>query len=292
MYELIRITDRSYYVQSPTNVGIVKLDGSDVCLIDSGIDKGVGRKILHILDENGWNLKVIYNTHAHADHIGANKYLQDRTGCKVYASGINCDIARHPLIGPSFLYGGYPSGDLRGKFLMAPECNADCLDADVLPDGFEIIDLAGHAFDMVGFRTPDDVVYLGDCLASEATLKKYRVVFIYDVAAYLNTLEKVKDMRARLFVPSHAEPASDMRALAIKNIDAVSEVADEILRICENPVCFEAILQKLFSRFKMTVNLEQNVLVGCTLRSYLSWLKERSLLSVRFRDNLPLWERV
>ena len=29
--------------------------------------------------------------------------------------------------------------------------------------GFELLPLPGHFFDMVGFRTPDDVVYLADC---------------------------------------------------------------------------------------------------------------------------------
>lgn len=34
------------------------------------------------------------------------------------------------------------------------------------PDGVEIIPLPGHFSDMVGFRTPDDVVGLADCLSS------------------------------------------------------------------------------------------------------------------------------
>ena len=45
---------------------------------------------------------------------------------------------------------------------------------------------------MVGFRSPDDIVYLADCLSSRETLEKYQIGFIYDVAAYLKTLEMVK----------------------------------------------------------------------------------------------------
>ena len=39
MYELIQISDRSYYIQSPAKIGLVKLDDTNVCLIDSGNDK-------------------------------------------------------------------------------------------------------------------------------------------------------------------------------------------------------------------------------------------------------------
>lgn len=44
MYELIQISDRSYYIQSPSKIGLVKLNEKEVCLIDSGNDKDAGRK--------------------------------------------------------------------------------------------------------------------------------------------------------------------------------------------------------------------------------------------------------
>ena len=64
MYELIPVTDRSYYIQSPAKIGLVKLDDTNVCLIDSGNDKDAGRKVRQILDANGWHLTAIYNTHS------------------------------------------------------------------------------------------------------------------------------------------------------------------------------------------------------------------------------------
>ena len=39
MYELMQVSDRCYYIQSPAKIGLVRLDGDDVCLIDSGNDK-------------------------------------------------------------------------------------------------------------------------------------------------------------------------------------------------------------------------------------------------------------
>ena len=292
MYELIPVTENSYYVQSPAKIGLVKLGGAEVCLIDSGNDKDAGRKVRQILDAQGWKLTAIYNTHSNADHIGGNKYLQVQTGCRIYAPGIEQAFTQYPVLEPSFLYGGYPCKDLRHKFLMAQGSGAEPLTPGVLPEGFEIIPLPGHFFDMVGYRTPDGVVYLADCLSSRETLDKYQIGFIYDVAAYLDTLEKVKTLTARMFVPAHAPAAEEIADLAQYNIDKVWEIAGRILELCGEPLCFETILQRLFAAYQLTMDFQQYVLVGSTVRSYLSWLKDTGKLSAAFEDNLLLWRRV
>ena len=291
MYELIQITDRSYYIESPAKIGLVRLSGAEVCLIDSGNDKDAGRRLRQLLDKNGWKLTAIYNTHANADHIGGNRYLQAQTGCRVFAPGIDCCFTRHPVLEPAFLYGGYPPKDLRHKFLLAQESEAEPLTPEALPEGFEAIPLPGHFFDMAGYRTPDDVVFLADCLSSRETLEKYRIGFIYDVAAYIRTLEKVREMQARLFVPAHAAATEDIAPLAQYNLDCVREIAERIVGLCAEPLCFEALLQKLFQAYSLSMNFEQYVLVGSTVRSYLAWLKDAGRLSVIFENGTLLWVR-
>lgn len=292
MYELIQASERSYYIQSPAKIGLVQLSETDVCLIDSGSDKEAGRKVRQLLDARGWRLAAIYNTHSNADHIGGNRYLQNQTGCRIYAPGVECDFTRHPILEPSFLYGGYPCRDLRHKFLLAQESGAEALTADRLPEGFEMIPLPGHFFDMAGFRTPDGVVYLADCLSSRETLDKYQIGFLYDAVAYLDTLEKVKAMEARLFVPAHAEAAEDVSALAQYNIDKVLEIRDKLAALCREPLGFEDILQRLFTDYGLAMNFEQYVLVGSTVRSYLSWMKDGGRLEVLFENNRLLWRTV
>ncbi len=291
MYELEQVAENSFYIQSPAKIGLVKLSEKDVCLIDSGNDKDAGRKIRQILDANGWHLTAIYNTHANADHIGGNKYLQGQTGCKIYAPGIDCEFTRNPILEPSFLYGGFPPKDIKHKFLMAQESDAQYLTDSCLPHGFEIIPLPGHFFDMVGFRNSDDVVYLADCLSSKETLDKYQISFIYDVGAYITTLEMVKEFQAKMFVPSHAEATTDISPLAQINIDKVYEIAEKIVTICAEPLCFEQILQNIFCAYDLTMTFEQYVLVGSTVRSYLSWLKENNRINAIFENNLLLWKK-
>ena len=291
MFELIQVSERSYYIQSPAKIGLVRIEDKNVCLIDSGNDKDAGRKVRRILNENGWNLTAIYNTHSNADHIGGNKYLQSQTGCRIYAPGIEAAFTKYPVLEPSFLYGGYPCKDLRHKFLLAQESNAELLTKNDLPDGFEIIPLPGHFFDMVGFRTPDNIVFLADCLSSTETLDKYQIGFIYDVGEYIKTLEFVKSMKAKLFIPAHANATENIADLAQSNINKVFEIADKIVTICKEPVCFETILQQLFNEYDLKMNIEQYVLVGSTVRSYLSWLKDNGKLCVCFENNMMLWEQ-
>ena len=290
MYELIQVTEKSFYIQSPAKIGLYRTGPDRVCLIDSGNDKSAGKKVKKHLDERGWTLEAIYNTHSHADHIGGNQYLQKQTGCRICAPGIERDFTEHPLLEPAFLYGGDPPSDLRHKFLMAQGSEVLPLTEEVLPEGLSLLSLPGHSFAMAGFRTEDDIVYLADCLSSEETLDKYRISFLVDVGAYLDTLERVSRMEAALFIPAHAAPTEDIRPLAAANIARVHETAETLLSICRAPASFDDILKEVFDRYGLVMTFEQHALVGSTVRSYLTWLKETGRLRASITDNRLVWK--
>ncbi len=291
MYELVQISEKCYYINCPAKIGIYLAEGEHVYLIDSGNDKATGRKVRQILDKNGWQLQGILNTHSHADHIGGNRYLQGQTGCRIYSAGIEAAFTKYPVLEPSFLYGGYPCKDLRHKFLMAQDSEVLDFSDEGFPEEIEVLPLPGHFFDMTGFRTPDGVVFLADCISSRETLEKYAVAFIYDVEAYLQTLDMVEDMEASMFIPAHAEVAKDVRELVRYNRDQVHKVAERILDICREPRNFEGILQEVFRGYGLVMNFDLYVLVGSTVRSYLSWLKDRGKLAAVFEDSMRLWKQ-
>lgn len=292
MYELIQAFGNSYYINCPAKIGLVRLGGDDVCLIDGGSDKEAGRKVKKLLEEKGWHLTAIYNTHSNADHIGGNRYLQQNTGCRIFAPEIECDFTNHTVLEPSFLYGGYPFKELRHKFLMAQESRAEYLTDECLPDSLKKIDLPGHFFSMAGFISEDGAVYLADCLSSAETIDKYKITFIYDVAGYLDTLQKVKKLEGRIFIPSHADATDNIAPLAQINIDSVLYTGDTILRICAEPRSSEDILAALFAEYGLAMTYEQYVLVGSTVRSYLSWLKDKGRVEAFFEGNRLLWRAV
>ena len=292
MYELVQVSEKCYYINCPAKIGVYVPDTRNVYLIDSGNDKDAGRKVRQILEKNGWHLAAILNTHSNADHIGGNRYLQAQTGCKIYSGGIEAAFTKYPVLEPSFLYGGYPCKDLRHKFLLAQESDVTDFSDASFPKEVEIISLPGHFFAMVGFRMPDGVVFLADCISSRSTLEKYAVSFMYDVSAYLETLDMVEKMKAAMFVPAHAEASADIKELVRFNRAKVHEVAERILSICKEPMHFERILQEVFKGYGLSMNFEQYVLVGSTVRSYLSWLKDYGKMAAVFKDSMLLWQSV
>lgn len=292
MYELVQVGEKSYYVNCPSKIGIYQQTETEVYLIDSGNDKDAGKKVRRILEEKGWTLKGIMNTHSHADHVGGNAYLQKQTGCKVFAGGIEAAFTEDPILEPSTLYAGYPCKDLRHKFLMAVGSKTvDFADED-FPKEVEVIPLPGHSFHMVGFRLPDGTVFLGDCIAGEGTLSKYQISFIYNVEEYLKTLDLVENMEGKMFVPSHVEPSESVKELVRLNREKVYEIADTITGFLKEPMRTEELLKNIFDSYELAMNFEQYVLVGSTMRSYLSWLKDGGKLAVEFKENYLYWRSV
>ena len=290
MYELEQVGPQSYYINCPAKIGIYAQSEREVYLIDSGNDKEAAKKVLKIADVKGWTIKGILNTHSNADHIGGNSFIQNKIGCPVFSSGIEADFTRHPVLEPSFLYGGYPCKNLRNKFLMAKESVVTDFSSPEIPKEVEIIPLPGHFFDMVGFRTPDNTVFLADCVSSRATLEKYGVTFIYDVAAYLETLANIETLKADIFVPSHAEVCNDVSELAEINRQKVYEIEQVIKVICDTLKTTDDIISEIFRRFNLTMTIEQYVLVGSTVRSYLSWMKDRGVIDFTTDNCMLLWK--
>ena len=292
MYELIQVSPSCYYIDSPAKIGVYHAGDGQVYLIDSGSDKEAGRKVRQVLDRNGWKLRGILSTHSNADHIGGNQYLQRQFNCPVFAGGIEACFTAHTILEPAFLYGGYPCKDLRHKFLLAQECAVTDFSDPSFPKEVEIIPLPGHYFDMVGYRMPDGAVFLADCISSAATLEKYAVSFIYDVQAYLDTLDMVENLQAEVFVPAHAEAGGELKDLIALNREKVHEIAGVLLEICAEGLNFEEILRRLFAHYGLTMTLQQYVLVGSTVKSYLSWLKDAGRMEIIINDGRVLWKAI
>ena len=292
MYELVQVAENTYYINSPSKIGVYRVSDDDVWLIDSGNDKDAGRKIQKILDAQGWKLTAIINTHSNADHDGGNTLLQNRLNCAVYSTPMENIIVENPILEPTFLYGGYPFKKLRSKFLMATPSKAQDIATAKLPEGMEYFHLPGHFWDMIGVKTPDDVYFLADCIFGENTVNKYHISFFYDIAAQFETLDMVEKLEGKLFIPAHAEPMEDVKPLVKLNRDKSLEILDVLLEICKEPMHFELVLKKVFEHYELTMDHAQYVLVGSTIRSYLAYLCDNGKVENYVEDNLLLWKTV
>lgn len=286
MFELQQAGEKTFYFDLPSKIGVFVPDGKNAFFIDSGPHRDNAKKALRSLQENGFTLQGILVTHAHADHIGGNRYLQDNTGCSVFASEGELAYTRHPILEPVSLYGGFPHKELRHKFLLAQESRVLPLTDEKMPQGVEVIPLPGHSCDMVGYRTQDGTVFIADSLCSAQTLQKYGITFLYDVEKTLQTVDFLGTLQAKLFIPSHAPATTDLTQLLCFNRECILQTAQTIEGFCTEKISFEKLLQCVFSHYHLQMTHEQNVLIGSTVRSYLSYLYDRNRITMQFEDNI------
>lgn len=117
MYDLRQVGERTWYVFCHDIFGFYQLNDTDVCMIDAGWSDEAGHFAQKVLEEKGWNLKFIINTHTHIDHLGGNRVLMEKRGCPAYATRIDRVFAEYEILEPSYMFGGRPSRDVQEAFL-------------------------------------------------------------------------------------------------------------------------------------------------------------------------------
>lgn len=291
MFELVPVGKHTYYIEHPSKIGVYKPDDSpNVYLIDSGNDGKIAKRVLRILESQGWALKGIFNTHCHADHVGGNAYLQSQTDCDIYVPDVDCGAVNNPKLNPVLLYGAYPTRELTGKFYMAEKSCVKPLSEAVLPEGLEWFSLYGHTMGMVGYKTADGVVFAADSVSSHEVLKKYTVTYLLDVAGFLDSLDWLDEIDATLFIPSHCVPTADIKELTSVNREYVQKIIDEIIELCREPKLTDQVVKYFFDNNEIVFNMMQYALISSTVKSYLSYLKSLGKITMVYIDNMVLWK--
>lgn len=292
MYELISFGKRTHYIDCPAKIGIYNIDETNICLIDSGNSKDTAKKVLKIVTAQGWKIKTIINTHGHADHVGGNAYLQEVTGCEILCRGVDYALVTQTIVNSSYLCGGNSPKICRGKFFYAEPSIVTMLTEENLPDGLEMMAADGHSFSQTIIKTPDGAWFLADTFAGEETIDKYGIVFVQNVEKYLDTLNRLKDLKGDYFIPSHVAPSKEINEIVEFNIEKTHQVINDILQLCQEKITFEQILKCLFDKYHLKLDFSQNMLIGSTLKSYLTHLLDGGKIQAIFEDNIQYWQIV
>lgn len=285
--------DSTWLMEGPTNIGFIKTP-EGIYLVDSGNDKESGRKINQILKEREWKLAAVINTHSNADHIGGNDYLQRNLGCPIYASPVEKAFTENPRLEAAFLWGGMEVKELRNKFFLAkPSTVTHITDPDKKIGGvIGIFPLPGHYFDMIGVESPDEVLFVADALFGPEILSKYKIPFIFDVTLFRESIESIRNRKARFYIPSHGRAQEDIEETAYLNLRAVDKLERDLKGILSREMNFDLILREICGINGITLDFGQYALVGCTIRSFLSWMYNGGKITCEFKDNMMYWRSI
>ena len=124
---VINISDCIYYISGPTNIGIIEERLSDtksnLYMIDSGCNTEDGKRIFTEITEyfsqKDITIKAIINTHSHADHCGANNYIQQKTNCEIWITENEQGSLINPFLQPIISWGGNPLPEINSSYYVA-----------------------------------------------------------------------------------------------------------------------------------------------------------------------------
>ncbi len=291
MFDVVDTIGNTFYYSAFSNVGVYKLNKSEVLLIDSCDHKRMVKGLDTILEKNGLRIKTIINTHCHVDHIAGNKFFYDKYGCRILASKGEQGFIAYPDREPRFYYSGINTDKTKNPFFMAEASDAEIITPNNTPEGFEIISLPGHSFDMIGVRTPDNVVFLSDAILSKKTWDEYKLPFFYSVNESLQTLKDIQNIKAKLFIPAHNEPLDDICELAEYNIKSMKHKKELIYDLCQGK-SFEEIFSDVIDALELRIMTPKYPMYAVMIRNFLQSLVEDEAIHATLEDAVLIYHKV
>ena len=202
-------------------VFVYLIEAKSCYLIDSGV-YGSEEQIVQYMKNIGRDIsevKAVFLTHAHPDHIGTAAWFQEHTGCKIYASwgerawieNIDLQYQERPI--PNFY-------KLAGKSTKVDMTVQDG-DRIHLEENLKIqvISTPGHSVDEVSYRL-ENSLFLGDAIPVRGDIPIY-----INVRDAFRTLQTIRDLGGIC----NYYPAWD-QAYSVSNIN--EKINDAVHIIC------------------------------------------------------------
>lgn len=147
-------------------INIYLITGENCYLIDSGVSgsEKIVDEYLHSIGRNMSDIKGIFLTHAHPDHIGGAAEIKRITDCKVYAPMLELDWIENIDI----QYRERPIPNFYTLLSESVKVDVPLQDKDtvMLEDGLQLYALStqGHSHGSMSYVLDDKVIFTGDAI--------------------------------------------------------------------------------------------------------------------------------
>lgn len=307
---VINISDCIYYISGPTNIGIIEERLSDtqsnLYMIDSGCNTEDGKRIFNEITEYFSNktitIKAIINTHSHADHCGANKYIQQKTNCEIWITENEQGSLINPFLQPIISWGGNPLPEINSSYYVAektiPNKIINTNENFILSNGIKLsfINLPGHYFEMIGILCENNnkkILFASDGIFGRKNIGKYWIPFLYNVKDFKNSLDTISSLNADFCIPGHGEPTAQIEETVELNKIAIISNEQCILEALKHKdLTQEDILKYIADKNEINLHIAQYMLIGCTVKAYLSFLYNEGKISYHIKENKMYWCKV
>ncbi len=211
-----------YPLQAGGSCAYVLAGPAGAVLIDAGLRRD-GAKILRVLQRLAVPLRLIFITHAHADHYGGAAAVQRATGAPIAIHRADAEALAHgqTQFGAARGRGRWLAAGLisTARMWQPPAITPDILlqDGDHL-DAFScdavVLHTPGHTPGSATLWAAGQWAFVGDLLSSTGRPHAQRY-FATDWAALAASVRRVQALQPALIYPGHGRRAVNQRELAL-----------------------------------------------------------------------------
>ena len=285
--ELRHVLGRTWVAEASTALlPIYRVTDADMILIDTGYAKLDRAGLTALIEDNGFHLRGIICSHAHFDHSGNVRYLQQRCGAKAAAHIIEAGIS----VNPDAYRANYVAltyGKSREIFLE------ECFVADTIigPEDdfldfcgvrFGILQLPGHSAGHIGVVTPDNVAYVGDCLIDQQQIDSAKLPTSMFIARDLQSKEFLRRTKYDAYILAHKSVVTDIAPLVDSNTAFIHRKAEELLNDLTDGMTFAQWISTFCQRENIrTKNELKFSIIERNFSNFVDWLTDEGRILVR-----------
>ena len=265
---------------------VYKLTDTDIVLMDTGYARLDRSALVNLIEGNGFRLRGIICSHAHFDHTGNVRYLQQRYGCQAAAQIIEAGISVNPdayrANYVALTYGKSREYLLEECFPADVIIPADAGHLDFCGARFGILQLPGHSAGHIGVVTPDGAAYLGDCLIDEEQIAAAKLPTSMFIARDLESKESLRNLRRPAYIIAHKQVLTDIGPLIDRNIGFIHAKGRELLEDLEDGMSFDQWIYAFCQRENVrTRNEFKFSIVERNFANFVDWLTDEGKVEVR-----------